>query len=875
MKQILFSLICLCCSISHINAQSISGTISDNSGSPLVAATIEVLTSRDSTHISGTTADLNGSYKFDIAAGSYIIRTSYVGYTSAQKRIILFNNHNLQVNFMLQEEAMLLDEVAVIATGVVVKGDTTTYFTNSYRTGHERNLKDVLEVLPGVKVDPNTNAITANGKSIRKILIENQDIFQGSTSVPMDNLSADGIKSVEVIDNYSEYNIYDGFRTSNETVINLNVTDDMKGRISGDTELYGGVLNKYQVKNSSILIGKKVMVSGIASANNTGNNTLKASDIIGMNGGYNELLSNENPVENIERTLKAYSSFIDYRKNVYKKDNGVISLNMALNPSSKVKVLWNGIAGLDNYKLKSEERYNYISGLEYTDIMNEKQKKQHYMTNLKISYIPHETFNIYYKGKLYYAHRNQDISNSISNEMFYGITKNDNFTTENKILAVKAFGKNTLNLSLDINYSSYKKDYLFNTDSDLLYTGIDEISNNYAYLTNQSNCEYSAQLFYLHRLSDKYFIRVGLQSVYDINDIKTRLIEELPSTLYNNDNYANYWDNNLNVRLCKDQGIFTFTIGAILRNYHISDNLRRDMLPIKKVIASPNATFTYRFSNMHFISVAYDELLKYNSIDDLTDNSYIQNYNQIIHNSVNRYNGYTRKASMTHMLMIPLHGFTMTNMLSYECIENDIINNHHQTGIVDKINRQTYDTGINSVSIISSVEKRFMIMPLNTKFNFNYTYNDTPLLYNDKLVNTKFNSYTIQGIISTHYKNGVNGKITADILISNYKNNLSDNKLFNIDYLALLSYNTNKLYAAFDVRFRDYRINESLGHNMYLDFEFRYNISSKLSLYCIGNDFLNLKGRIQEEVVINDYFTNTRLVHYIPGYIMCGITLKH
>ena len=112
-------------------------------------------------------------------------------------------------------------------------------------------------------------------------------------------------------------------------------------------------------------------------------------------------------------------------------------------------------------------------------------------------------------------------------------------------------------------------------------------------------------------------------------------------------------------------------------------------------------------------------------------------------------------------------------------------------------------------------------------------------------------------------------------MISNYKNQLSNNKLCNINYLALLSYNTDKLYAAFDVRFRDYRINESPSHNMYLDFEFRYNISSKLSLYCIGNDVLNLKGRIQEEVVINDYFTNTRLVHYMPGYIMCGITLKY
>ena len=92
-----------------------------------------------------------------------------------------------------------------------------------------------------------------------------------------------------------------------------------------------------------------------------------------------------------------------------------------------------------------------------------------------------------------------------------------------------------------------------------MYTEIDAISNNYTYLTDQSNCKYAAQLFYLHRLSDKYFIRVGLQSAYDINDIKTRLIEELPSALYNNNNYANYWNNNINARFCKDQGKFTFT----------------------------------------------------------------------------------------------------------------------------------------------------------------------------------------------------------------------------------------------------------------------------------------------------------------------------
>lgn len=133
-------------------------------------------------------------------------------------------------------------------------------------------------------------------------------------------------------------------------------------------------------------------------------------------------------------------------------------------------------------------------------------------------------------------------------------------------------------------------------------------------------------------------------------------------------------------------------------------------------------------------------------------------------------------------------------------------------------------------------------MPLNTKVNFSYIYNDTPLLYEDEFLNTKLNSFNIQGMISTHYGEGFNGKISADIPISNYKNQQSENKLLNIDYLALLSYNTDKLYAAFDARFRDYRVNGSSSHNLYLDFEFRYNITSKLSLYWKRFPKLKRKG---------------------------------
>lgn len=166
-------------------------------------------------------------------------------------------------------------------------------------------------------------------------------------------------------------------------------------------------------------------------------------------------------------------------------------------------------------------------------------------------------------------------------------------------------------------------------------------------------------------------------------------------------------------------------------------------------------------------------------------------------------------------------------------------------------------------------------MPLNITVNFAYLHNDIPLAYNHNFVDSKFNTFNIQSIVSTHYKRGFNGKLTSDIVITKQRNDISCNKLLSVDYLALVSYHTDKLYASFDTRYRDYQVNDNQSHHLYFDFELRYSLTSKLSLHCIGNDFLNLNGRVQREAKINDYYTNSRAVHYMPGYIIGGITFKY
>ena len=55
-------------------------------------------------------------------------------------------------------------------------GDTTTYITRKFTTGQEQTLGDVLETLPGFKVDKENSTVEANGKPVTRILISGQQL---------------------------------------------------------------------------------------------------------------------------------------------------------------------------------------------------------------------------------------------------------------------------------------------------------------------------------------------------------------------------------------------------------------------------------------------------------------------------------------------------------------------------------------------------------------------------------------------------------------------------------------------------------------------------------------------------------------------------
>jgi hypothetical protein len=63
---------------------------------------------------------------------------------------------------------------------VTMKGDTLVYDADSFNTGTERKLEDVLENLPGVEINED-GQIEVEGKVVNKLMVNGKDFFDGDT----------------------------------------------------------------------------------------------------------------------------------------------------------------------------------------------------------------------------------------------------------------------------------------------------------------------------------------------------------------------------------------------------------------------------------------------------------------------------------------------------------------------------------------------------------------------------------------------------------------------------------------------------------------------------------------------------------------------
>ena len=272
MKKILSLLLALACLIpvaSH--AAVINGVLVDSQDTTeLIEATVRLLmANKDSTMVKGTTTDMNGVFNIKgVKAGKYLLRFTYLGYNDVIKHVTVGEDGrdvNIGVVKMDPNTIMLKEAVVMgVKSAITVKEDTIEFNADTYKTQANAVVEDLLKRLPGVEVGSD-GKITANGKEVKKILIDGKEFFNDDPTVASKNIPADMINKLQVIDRKSDLARLTGVDDGDdETVINLTVKKGMNngwfGTVNagyGTDKRYAGnvMINHFRDGNQLTLLG--------------------------------------------------------------------------------------------------------------------------------------------------------------------------------------------------------------------------------------------------------------------------------------------------------------------------------------------------------------------------------------------------------------------------------------------------------------------------------------------------------------------------------------------------------------------------------------------------------------------------------------------
>ena len=252
---------------------TVTGWVVDNEdNSPVIQATVQVLSVKDSSMVAGNVTDTKGHFSIAAKPGRYLLKVSYIGYKPFFKAVSLTRNTpNVNAGkIALSSDAIMLKEAVIVAQAaeVTASEDTLVYNSSAYRVPEGSALEELVKKLPGAEVDEN-GKITINGKEIKKIMVDGKEFFADDPNIAMKNLPVNIIDKVRAYDKQSDMARMTGIDDGEEeTVLDLTVKKGMNRGFFGNVDAAAGTEDRYSGKLLANYFQDKKQFTVIGSMNN-------------------------------------------------------------------------------------------------------------------------------------------------------------------------------------------------------------------------------------------------------------------------------------------------------------------------------------------------------------------------------------------------------------------------------------------------------------------------------------------------------------------------------------------------------------------------------------------------------------------------------
>ncbi len=275
---LLFLGLSLCLNAFTVSAQTkLTGKVVDKqTGLAIDGATLQILTAKDSV-LAQNRSNTEGVFEinFNPKVASFI-QISYLGYVP-QKQTLAANTSNLQVQ--LERSAIDLDVVDIIAAPLAqIKGDTTEFSADNFKTEPYADSDALIKQIPGVTIDEEGNVI-AHGSQVTKIIVDNKEFFTTDPRLALKNLPADIVAKIQIIDEKSEQANFTGFDDGTRNkVINIVTKPDKRTGYFGNINSGMGSMDRYALNGTMSYFTGNDRFSVSAISNNINQRNFGMSD---------------------------------------------------------------------------------------------------------------------------------------------------------------------------------------------------------------------------------------------------------------------------------------------------------------------------------------------------------------------------------------------------------------------------------------------------------------------------------------------------------------------------------------------------------------------------------------------------------------------
>ncbi|MET3011713.1 carboxypeptidase regulatory-like domain-containing protein [Flavobacterium psychrophilum] len=422
-KNIFSLLLLLATTISFCQNITFQGIVKDTTNAPLEMANVMAINQVTKTVDSYSITNNKGKFQLSLKANAnYNIKFSYLG-LKTKSLVMATKAEDISQTITLNADVTELAGVEIVREmPVSIKGDTIIYNADSFKTGTERKLEDVLKKLPGVTVNKD-GEVEVEGKKVSKLMVEGKDFFDGDTKLGVKNIPADAIDKVQVLRNYNEVGALKSLENNEDNVaINIKLKSGKKNFWFGDMTAAIGVghtESRHEVNPKLFYYSPKYSVNVLGNFNNIGELPFTVQDYFKFTGGFKNMMKKGGTNFNTSSNDLGISLLRNDKAKEIETKFG--ATNFSYNPIKTLSISGFVILSATETNLETKNQTNYLNADHTTRGTEKRNEITHQKSNLALyklsgSYKPNAKLQIDYDALA--KQSKQDENNNLSQDVF-------------------------------------------------------------------------------------------------------------------------------------------------------------------------------------------------------------------------------------------------------------------------------------------------------------------------------------------------------------------------------------------------------------------------------------------------------------------------